>query len=135
MRPRYMVRGFRRLVVVLSVAVLIVGVWIDTNRFTPSETLQIHLRDGRTVDTHPALGWRRSATTEQLVYIVNTLAPSTVPATADDIVGVDVIRGVLHEWWDDAEFTRLALVIVAALWTAFFASLWIARGFAPPSRS
>src|SRR5260370_41433976 len=132
MRPRYMVRGFRRLVVVLSVAVLIVGVWIDTNRFTPSETLQIHLRDGRTVDTHPALGWRRSATTEQFVYIVNTLAPSTVPATADDIVGGDVIRGAFHDCWDDAESTRLAPLIVAALSTAFFSPLCIPSPSHPP---
>jgi hypothetical protein len=125
-------RGFRRLVTVLSAGLLFAGVSIDFYNFSQMETLRIDVRDGRSVEIHPRYGWRRTATTEDFASIVNTLASGPVAATAKDINHVVVIRGVVHQWWDEADFTRIAAIAVAVLWLLFIAACWITRGFAPP---
>ena len=126
-------RGFRRLLVVLSVSILVAGVSIDTVRFSPRETLRIYVRDGRSVDIYPAYGWRRSAKREQFASIVNTLMSAPNPVKASDIEKVEVVSSVIHEWWNDAQFTTIALAVAPLLWIAFFAVRWIVRGFASRS--
>lgn len=103
-------RGFRRLTIVLSIAVIVVGLSTDSVLFSPRETLRIHVRDGRSVEIYPAYGWRRSAKPEEYASIVNTLAKALTPVKAADIQKVEVVSSVSHEWWADARFTKAALV-------------------------
>jgi hypothetical protein len=123
-------RGFRRLTIALSVAVISVGLSVDSALFNPMETVRIHVRDGRSVEIYPAYGWRRSAKLEEYASIVNTLAPAPTLVKAADIQQVEVVRNVFREWWADARFTQAALILLPLMWIVFFGVRWIVRGFA-----
>ncbi len=133
-------RGFRRLVIIGSVAVLGLGITFDVIMMTPHATVRVDTSDGRhlTIERHGPKALlmdphevTRDAEAQRLLRPTEIRGAKawSVEREGEKIVDVQVIRGPEYRWWTDAEFTRVAAVLVALLWACFYAVRWIARGF------
>jgi hypothetical protein len=132
-------RGFRRLTIVLSVAVLCLGVMLDALFTYPSRaTVQVTLDDGRqfTLERQgPNLTDRDSLFKELLDRgeirskgsrkdpVYGTVERLTTIAEAT------IVHRAAYWWWTDTVWAKVAGALVALLWIGFFTLLWIARGF------
>lgn len=137
-------RGFRRIVVVLSILLLGLGVALDALFMEPHATVRVTLRDGRQTDLerrgpreyltditalYYAIGDSRAREScrERPGQKVGGFTPLECPG---DIVTAKVLRGPEYWWWTDSNVTKIAAGLVAFLWIVFYTVRWIVRGFA-----
>jgi hypothetical protein len=127
-------RGFRRLVFVLSVALLGLGVVLDLSmgHFSSIATYRVQVGDETYQIESPASAtndqvwdkaWRQTPMTGQLERDLPVKTPETVT----------IVRGPTYWLWRRVVVegaTGLAAALVVMAWVGFYAARWIARGFA-----
>ena len=143
-------RGFRRLFIVLSVAVLGLGLALDVHKLWSHAKIYATLTDGSTkiYDTWNLVGsppYERDNATRKMVADLVRMPPrwedlsDTPPALPDPLKGAirldpdlktfRVVRGPAAWSREDFKFTPIAAGIVVLLWAGFFALRWVVRGF------
>lgn len=142
-------RGFRRLFIILSVAVLGASFALDAGTLWSHARIYATFDDGRTgifdswnlADSPPYemvkhLVWeslKEAQPGDPLYESLKVVAPGDPLNGAlrlDPVIKTfRVVRGPAAWSWGDFFFTRIAGSAVVLLWAGFFAVRWIARGF------
>ena len=134
-------RGFRRILVALSVLILLAGITLDAVNIRPHATVQVTLKDGRKIDMQ-LHGSKEDLEEPNFLFFQlkrvlegsgtkgqNQGATSDAVDVALDGFNVRVVHGPEYWWWTDSFWTPLALLPVLFSWIVFFVLRWIARGF------
>jgi hypothetical protein len=121
-------RGFRRVVIVLTCLLLVVGIAVDAFLIIPHTTVRITLNDGRqeTIEVK----WVGDYPTDRTSLAQELSERRGASIRASDIQDVKVLRGLKYVWWSDYVGTTMGAGLIGILWLAFYAVRWIARGFA-----
>ncbi len=133
-------RGFRRLVIALSVVVLGLGITLEATILEPHAAVQVTLEDGRKVilDRHGPKNYLsdRDSLSRELVDRgeLRPLGPPLAGTYAGgtrlmSVTTVEIIRGPEYWWWTDSVGTKVATGLAALLWIVFYTVRWIAHGF------
>ncbi len=132
-----LMRGFRRLAIVLSVAVIGTGIVFDSGGLWSHAKIYATLTDGTTevYDTWDLVGstpYERDPSTRLMVeeFVRMPKAKDFIPLDRDpkgpipldpELKTFRVVRGPPAWSWEDFRFTSVAAGIVVLLWAGFFA--------------
>lgn len=123
-------RGFRRIVIALSIVLLIFGIAFDAIIVIPHTTVRVTLVDGR--QEAMAVQWVGDYPTDRKSLARELSGRPGFTVEASDIKDVTVLRGLKYVWWSDYVGTMFAAGLTMFFWIAFYVVRWIVRGFGRP---
>ena len=122
-------RGFRRIVIVLSLVLLAAGIAFDALILIPHTTVRVTLVDGRqtTLEVH----WTGDYPTNPESLARELSERRGLGVQTKDIAQITVLRGPEYWWWTDGVGWKVGAGLVGLLWVGFYTVRWVVRGFSP----
>jgi len=131
-----MERGFRRIVIVLSVAILVIAIGMDVTMAVPDTTVLVTLKDGRQFVLERHAGPKVVTLPVSVGYQLQVEHGVYPEALSSEIVSIiadmKILRGPSYNWRKISATTQIAVLLVMSLWLVFFVLRWIGRGFYGP---